>query len=105
MGGILTHIELPDPRARYRLTFWHKAPRGGRISYGAMFYRIRPMPYFDHSQEAAKDWTKVEVEFPFNHDLAADERCALTLWLGIWTGTAETPVWFDDVRLERIGPP
>ena len=103
-GGLITQVTLPSPRARYRLSFWHKGPAGGKIQYGFTFYQIRPVPYLWRTQEAAKEWTKVEVEFPFNHDLARDEDAVMTLQLGIAGGVAGKPVWFDDVRLERLAP-
>jgi hypothetical protein len=104
-GGVITQVQLPDPQARYRLSFWHKAPAGGKIQYGIMFYQIRPTPYFERSQNAAKEWTRVEVEFPFNHALARDEASVMSLWLGVAGGSAGAPVWFDDVRLERLAVP
>jgi hypothetical protein len=103
-GGVITNVVLPDPRARYRLSFWHKAPEGGKVTYGFMFYQIRPTPYLERSVVAAKDWTRIEVEFPFNHHLARDEASVMTLWLGVGGGSPKTPVWFDDVRLERLAP-
>ncbi len=103
LGALLTHVTLPDPHARYRLSFWHKAPNGGRVCYGAMFYLLRPTPYFDMVTDGSREWRKIEVEFPFNHNIAPDEKCALTLWIGQWTGKTSTPVWIDDVRLERLG--
>jgi hypothetical protein len=103
-GGVITHVTLPDPHARYRLSFWHKAPAGAKITYGFMFYQIRPTPYLERSVNAAQDWTKVEVEFPFNQHLARDEASVMTVWLGVGGGSAQAPVWFDDVRLERLAP-
>ncbi len=103
-GGVITQVTLPDPHARYRLSFWHKGTAGAKISYGTMFYQVRPVPYVVRTQDAAREWTRVEMEFPFNHDLARDEAPAISLWLGIWGGSPQAPVWFDDVRLERLSP-
>jgi hypothetical protein len=103
-GGVLTRVTLPDPHARYRLSFWHKGAPGAKINFGTMFYQVRPTPYFSRTQDAAKEWTRVEVEFPFNHNLARDEAPSISLWLGVWGGSPQAPVWFDDVRLERLSP-
>jgi len=98
-GGVITHIVLPEPHARYRLSFWY---RGTGAGYGLMFERIRHLPYLDLKLPAAEDWTRHEVDIPFNWALMPDETGDLTLWLGI--KFAKSKVWFDDIRIEMLSP-
>jgi len=104
-GGVITRVALPAPRARYRLSFWCRAQGGAVARYGLMFYLLRHLPWFELGASASKDWTKVELEFPLSRDLLPDEKADISLWLGIGSGaSAESQVWFDDVRLEQLSP-
>jgi len=104
-GGVITRVTLPTPRARYRLSFWCRAQGGAVARYGIMFYLLRHLPWFELGASASKEWTKVELEFPLSRDLLPDEKADISVWLGIGSGaSAESQVWFDDVRLEQLSP-
>ena len=104
-GGVLAHTALPDPRSRYRLSFWCKAQGGARIRYGLMLYKIRHLPYFELYGPEAEEWTKVEIDFPCHWGLKPDETGDISVWLGIGSGNSdEAAVWFDAVRLVRLSP-
>jgi len=102
-GGVLGCTKLPDPQARYRLSFWYRTEGGAKIRYGIMLYAIRHLPYFDWEAPEASEWTKVEVEFPVTYSLP-DETTDMSISLGIGNGAPGARAWFDDVRLEMLSP-
>ena len=97
-GGVITRTVLPLAHRRYRLSFWY---RGSGAGYGLMLERLRHLPYLDKRLPPASEWTRFEVEFPFNWRLMPDETGSMTVWLGLMH--AQSEVWFDEVRLEMLG--
>lgn len=104
MGGVATRVTLPDPNSRYRLSFWYRTTKNTQVMCYYMFYQVRHTPYGSSLKPASEEWTKVEIELPFNHTILPLETADMSLCLGIWSGGPESTAWFDDVRVERLSP-
>ena len=98
-AGWLTSVNV-RPFTRYRLSAWIKtenvAAGSGR---GALLNLHNLQPTQTPAVTGTKDWTRVQVEFETRSQAAIEINCLFGGW-GQSTGKA----WFDDVRLEALGP-